>query len=287
MADNSFNKYSNYNENSSFSSIVFGAEKPVLEVELNELQQIIGNFRKLIVSMFGSGVFITDESDKSEHGEIVGETFSINDLLVTGDSGVIFKVNSSKVSFSGTTFSDSVPYYVYYKVWEEIVTYKDTLKKDGEVNSENNVENTIMDSRSPVETTRRKVLKKELLFGETVPNNTDKETYILIATLKEVGGVKDFEFNIGAMASISKGMSESLEQITERLDAIQAKIDQGVTSGFIELSFEEYCALSDEEKNNGYVYLVPDAVVVGDDNLELDVDTDGNLVVRYDDGIAE
>lgn len=237
--------------------------------------------------MFGSGVFITDESDKSEHGEIVGETFSINDLLVTGDSGVIFKVNSSKVSFSGTTFSDSVPYYVYYKVWEEIVTYKDTLKKDGEVNSENNVENTIMDSRSPVETTRRKVLKKELLFGETVPNNTDKETYILIATLKEVGGVKDFEFNIGAMASISKGMSESLEQITERLDAIQAKIDQGVTSGFIELSFEEYCALSDEEKNNGYVYLVPDAVVVGDDNLELDVDTDGNLVVRYDDGIAE
>lgn len=28
----SFDKYSNYNENTSFSSVVFGASKPVLEV---------------------------------------------------------------------------------------------------------------------------------------------------------------------------------------------------------------------------------------------------------------
>lgn len=46
----SFDKYSNYAENTAHSSIVFGADKPVLEVELNELQQIINTKLSRIIT---------------------------------------------------------------------------------------------------------------------------------------------------------------------------------------------------------------------------------------------
>ena len=35
-----FDKYTNYKENAGVSSVIFGAEKPVLEVEMNEVQEI-------------------------------------------------------------------------------------------------------------------------------------------------------------------------------------------------------------------------------------------------------
>ena len=51
----SFDKYSNYNENTSHSSIIFGADKPVLEVELNEMQQIINTkLSRIITALLGT-----------------------------------------------------------------------------------------------------------------------------------------------------------------------------------------------------------------------------------------
>ena len=39
----SFDKYTNYQNNAGISGVVFGAEKAVLEVELNEMQEIGNN----------------------------------------------------------------------------------------------------------------------------------------------------------------------------------------------------------------------------------------------------
>ena len=52
-----FDKYSNYNENTSFSSVVFGAEKPVLEVELNEMQQILNAKISRLCEILGVGFY--------------------------------------------------------------------------------------------------------------------------------------------------------------------------------------------------------------------------------------
>ena len=63
----SFDKYSNYNENTSFSGVVFGSEKPVLEVELNELQQIFNTkLSRLITALLGtSSIAFLENSDVS------------------------------------------------------------------------------------------------------------------------------------------------------------------------------------------------------------------------------
>ena len=51
MAD--FSRYSNYTEETAFSSVVFGANAPVLEVELNEMQQILNNKIGGLLESFG------------------------------------------------------------------------------------------------------------------------------------------------------------------------------------------------------------------------------------------
>ena len=73
-----FNKYSNYTEESSFSSVVFGSNRPLLEVELNEVQQIINS--KLNKIMKALGVKILFLSDP---------TYS--DGVLTIDSALVFE----------------------------------------------------------------------------------------------------------------------------------------------------------------------------------------------------
>ena len=52
-----FSKLTNYAKNSGFSEVVFGAQAPVLEVELNELQEIINTKMQYLCSFIGTSVF--------------------------------------------------------------------------------------------------------------------------------------------------------------------------------------------------------------------------------------
>ena len=52
-----FDKYTNYRNDAGVSGVVFGAEKTVLEVELNEMQEISKNMlRDLIKNVIGDGI---------------------------------------------------------------------------------------------------------------------------------------------------------------------------------------------------------------------------------------
>ena len=63
----SFDKYTNYKDNAGVSSVVFGAEKPLLEVEMNEVQEIQKTMlRRAIKNILGDG--ITDKSKITYHG---------------------------------------------------------------------------------------------------------------------------------------------------------------------------------------------------------------------------
>ena len=53
----SFDVYSNYKDNAGVSGVVFGAEKPVLEVEVNEVQEIQKTMlRRAIKNIMGDGI---------------------------------------------------------------------------------------------------------------------------------------------------------------------------------------------------------------------------------------
>lgn len=84
---------------------------------------------------------------------------------------------------------------------------------------------------------------------------------------------------------ITGDVDTSKGTLQEQIDAIIAGDSSGTAK---ETCFENYGALSEEEKNNGTLYLVPDAICVGDgkDAIEIDV-IDGILCITYDDGIEE
>ena len=144
-----FNKYSNYNENSSHSSVVFGAESPLLEVELNELQQIINTKLSRIINSIGSCVIPVEEDSITFDDST--KTLSITNSIIIEDSGLTAYVKSSSTVISST---NSV---AYFEMKEIEATRYSTLKEYGNTAGEE-VENTIKDNRTLSETSRRKIV---------------------------------------------------------------------------------------------------------------------------------
>lgn len=174
----SFDKYSNYDENSSFSSIVFGANRPILEVELNEMQQIIASKFERICSVIGNGYYPINS------GDIVcasNKTVTVNGGIIISSLGVI-KIKES----SSVVYSTSNP-FVYFEIKEVDIT------KDSEIRSCGNtqgsvIQNKIVDERIGAETSRRKALTYTLKVG--VKSNLTNVNYI------GVGIYEDYSFNL-------------------------------------------------------------------------------------------
>ena len=167
MAD--FTRYSNYNENESFSGVVFGAHSPLLEVEQNEIQQIVDTKLKRISSVLGNTIIPMSD------GNIVfsGSTLSLSNCVVLHDGFTAF-IPSAKVNLSDSNK------YAYVKLEEKTVTGNMTLKSYGNTQG-SNVINTIIDNRSKgVETSRRRMIEVTLMSGASVPSETDAVKYVTI-----------------------------------------------------------------------------------------------------------
>lgn len=144
-----FDKYTNYKENAGVSSVVFGADNPVLEVEMNEVQEIQKSMlRKTIKNLLGDG--ITDN-----------KSISYEDGTLKIASGCALVVDGYMVQCNGLSIAVESG-TVYLQVWEETASYTDTLKAEGNQQSTSTVTNFMKDSRSPIETTKRKVVKYTL-----------------------------------------------------------------------------------------------------------------------------
>ena len=145
----SFDKYSNYKDNAGVSGVVFGAEKPILEVEMNEVQEVQKSMlRKAIKNLMGDG--ITDLSKIVYEG---GAVKVKEGCALAVDGYMIESTGLSLTASSGT---------VYLQVWEETATYSDTLKEEGNQQDSVTVANWFKDNRSDAETSRRKVVKYNL-----------------------------------------------------------------------------------------------------------------------------
>lgn len=143
-----FDKQSNFNKEANFSSVVIGADAPVLEVELNEMQEIQRErLRTTLKALFLDGVkgtgdytYTPQTSNLTVRNELViiqGEILEITECNVTAREG------------------DTL----YVEVWEEIVTCNDQIPKYGNTSSSEYIENYLIDSRVGVETSRRKQVR--------------------------------------------------------------------------------------------------------------------------------
>ena len=145
----SFDKYSNYKDNAGVSSVVFGAEKPLLEVEMNEVQEVQKTMlRRVIKNLLGDGITDLSKITFADGTLKIGDKCS---LVVDG-----FMVECTGLSISATSGT------VYLQVWEDVVSYNETLKVEGNQQSSSTVANFFKDNRSPAETTKRKVVKYTL-----------------------------------------------------------------------------------------------------------------------------
>ena len=153
----SFEKHSNFNNMANFSEVKFGENKPVLEVELNEMQQIQNEARADIIRDTMPSGFVT-------LGDIDYDYCAINNNQIKLKTESIAYVNGYRITIPKDTIieieeSDKVREdLVFLEVWKEAVTDIDELKRYG---GEGNdvIDNHIKDERYPVATSQRVALK--------------------------------------------------------------------------------------------------------------------------------
>lgn len=162
MAD--FTKYINSDMNTSpFSTIVFGSGVPLLEVELNEMQEIEFNrFRTLCKNFIGDGM---DSEYSLQYG---GDSLLLRGHFIV--DGYLIKCNDIEVT--GLTEGN-----IYLSVSVVDITKDSIIKENGYKNG-SIIDNTIQDSRMSMETTRRKAISYEIT--QVMPVDT---SYVLLGSL--------------------------------------------------------------------------------------------------------
>lgn len=188
----SFDKYSNYKPDANVSSVVFGSEKPVLEVEVNELQEILKlTQRDLFHTFIGDGVLdpskITfTETTVETPGE--GELTQTPALNISVSADTVFILNGVPIFVPEAIAFSNVQNASYYLNAAEITLDSNAeLKTDGYLNAATEVDNWFVDSRVSYETSRRCVVVWEISTTQ-ITETTDWETKVadLSTTAPEV-----------------------------------------------------------------------------------------------------
>lgn len=171
----SFDKHSNFNKQANFTEVKFGENKPVLEVELNELQQIQNEARADIIrDSIPSGF--------TQLGDIDYEYCLNNENKIKLKTDSVAYVNGYRINIPKDTIidigkapeKDAREDLVFLEVWKEEVNSTSTLYKEG---GEGQVEipNNIKDSRYPIETTHRVALKWRIRHVAGVDFNSNRQ----------------------------------------------------------------------------------------------------------------
>lgn len=183
-----FDKYTDYKPNAGVSTVVFGKNKPVLESEMNELQEITKHSFERIINAF-------IEDGMSKEGKI---TYSKGVLTISpctvSCKGIIIKNTGLSVPLNnGQT--------AYLKVSEIDANYNSEIKEEGNKQSTNTIINYFKDSRYGIETTKRKLVVYDL-----VTENSDD--CIPVARITDNGELVTLINVINSIADISNKMGE-------------------------------------------------------------------------------
>ena len=156
MAD----RKTNYRENTAFSSVVFKDKSPVLEVELNEIQDIINTKIARLIKSIGQGVISLSE-DSITYNK-TSKKLVVKNCVVLEESGLTAYVKEASLVLNSSTTC------VYFTLTEKVVTGSDTIKENG-LEGASNVTNTIIDTRYGVETSNRVVTEVSLRGSNSFP----------------------------------------------------------------------------------------------------------------------
>lgn len=145
-----FSKLSNYNPNANFKLVRIGADCPVLEVELNEMQDIAeGRYKDFIKYYLGDGL--------NGEGDII---YADNTLTIQNEKAF---VGGNTIEITTLKLPLLEGEKAYLKVWEETIKTNDLIKYKGNQQETRTVPNTLLDPRINKETSRRIQVKYDLV----------------------------------------------------------------------------------------------------------------------------
>ena len=182
-----FDLLSRFNKEAGVQLVRFGQRRPVLEVELNELQQL---FREKLRE-----TFLAIMPD----GELEAPDYDYSDGTFTVENGK-FSVNGELVIVTSLSLAAANGDTIYLDTWDMTVEYLDTLKKFGNQQEIETVENWFYDDRIDVETTKRTVLAYNL----STTNVTEGHSFL------KLGRISGGQF-IKEVINIKQSTKEELE----------------------------------------------------------------------------
>ena len=164
-----FSKEGTYSPDESYTGVKFGADAPLLEVELNELQKIQSHKVATVVSSVLSNGFLAHPQMNYEEGILEVKPFKVvidGNIIEVGESMMI-EVKEGET--------------VYLSAQEVIVNFEDDIYKYGNLSGGTKYEdNGIVDPRVGAETTKRIQMQVEL----TILNSIVGHTYLCIGEAK-------------------------------------------------------------------------------------------------------
>lgn len=173
-----FTQASKFNREANFKSIKFGADAPLLEVELNELQDIQREFiTDLAKELLPNGISNTSKIQFSNNNLTIN-----SDCKFLVDGLILYVSNPLKIAVSNNEV-------IYLEVKEEERAYQDTINKFGNAQSLETVPNDIKDVRLGFETSRRVQIVFNLVKQKSNPN----------AKYLEIGKLVNEVFNISVL----------------------------------------------------------------------------------------
>lgn len=164
-----FTRISNHNPLANFKSVRIGADAPVLEVELNEMQDIAEQrYKDLISTYYGDG--LNGESTIAYDSTLKQVYVQNGGALVNGHAITITNLTTRAVN--GDT--------VYLKVWEQTISYTDTIYYLGNVQETRFLNNTLVDDRIGRETSRRIQIQYDLVTD----NSDERADYLKVGYIE-------------------------------------------------------------------------------------------------------
>jgi hypothetical protein len=225
MAD--FTLQSRFNKEAAFSSVKFGGDSYVLEVELNEMQEIIKEkiysaFRNYFLNgIFGSGTMSYNSTT---------DVFTIENenAIVDGEAIYIKKMILNNVVEGAI---------IYLEVWNQEANFNSEIKKWGNQQEIETVENVMLDPRVLEETSRRTVLCNTLSLNNSnighkylklahIENNTlIIDTISIGKAIYNINGVKSTDGKLTIKASdIKLDNNHNIDEQIQTFDSQFSKV---------------------------------------------------------------